>query len=70
MGAQESHDLHLPPQLRGFNVTSHVRRGCRAWFEKESLLNDTLLHFVEFSNVLNSGRSSSATLSNLMYKDV
>ena len=29
-GREKSHDLHLPSQLRGFNVTSHISRGCRA----------------------------------------
>ena len=38
--------------------------------ERESQSNDTLLHFVEFSNVHNSDRSSNATRSNLAYKDV
>ena len=36
--------------------------------EKGSQSNDTLLHFVEFSNVHNSDRSSNATRSNLVYK--
>ena len=36
--------------------------------EKESQSNDTLLHFVEFSNVHNSDRSSNATQSKLVYK--
>ena len=38
--------------------------------EKESESNDFLIHFVEFSNVHNSGRSSNATRSNLAYKNV
>ena len=38
--------------------------------KKESGSNDTLLHFVEFSNVYNSDRSSNATQSNLVYKNV
>ena len=38
--------------------------------EKESESNDTLLHFVEFSNVHNCDRSSNATRSNLVYKNV
>ena len=38
--------------------------------EKESQSNDTLLHFVEFSNVHNCDRSSNATRSNLVYKTV
>ena len=37
---------------------------------KDSQSNDTLLHFVEFSNVHNSDRSSNATRSNLAYKNV
>ena len=41
-----------------------------SYSEKESQSNDTLLHFVEFSNVHNSDRSSNATPSNLMYKNV
>ena len=36
---------------------------------KESESNDTLLHFVEDSNVHNSDRSSNATRSNLVYKN-
>ena len=36
-----------------------------SYSEKESQSNDTLLHFVEFSNVHNSGRSPDATRSNL-----
>ena len=32
-----------------------------SYSEKESQSNDTLLHFVEFSNVHNSDRSSNAT---------
>ena len=35
-----------------------------SYSEKESQSNDTLLHFVEFSNVRNSDRSSNATRSN------
>ena len=38
--------------------------------EKESQSNDTLLHFVEVSNVHNSDRSSNAIRSNLVYKNV
>ena len=38
--------------------------------EKDSQSNDTLLHFVEFSNVHNSDKSSNATRSNLVYKNV
>ena len=38
--------------------------------EKESQSNDTSLHFAEFSNVHNSDRSSYATRSNLVYKNV
>ena len=41
-----------------------------SYSEKESQSNDTLLHFVEFSNVYNSDRSSNATRSNLVYKNV
>ena len=41
-----------------------------SYFEKESQSNDTLLHFVEFSNVHNCYRSSNATRSNLVYKNV
>ena len=41
-----------------------------SYSEKESQSNDTLLHFVEFSNVYNSDRSSNATRSNLAYKNV
>ena len=41
-----------------------------SYSEKESQSNDTMLHLVEFSNVHNSGRSSNATRSNLVYKNV
>ena len=41
-----------------------------SYSEKESQSNDTLLHFVEFSNVHNSDRSPNATRSNLVYKNV
>ena len=41
-----------------------------SYSEKESQSNDTLLHFVEFSNVHNGDRSSNATQSNLAYKNV
>ena len=41
-----------------------------SYSEKESLSNDTSLHFVEFSNVHNSDRSSNATRSSLVYKNV
>ena len=41
-----------------------------SYSEKESQSNDTLLHVVEFSNVHNSDRSSNATRSNLVYKNV
>ena len=41
-----------------------------SYSEKESQSNDTLLHFVEFSNVHNSDRSFNATGSNLVYKNV
>ena len=41
-----------------------------SYSEKESQSNDTSLHFVEFLNVHNSDRSSNATRSNLVYKNV
>ena len=41
-----------------------------SYSEKESQSNDTLLHVVEFSNVHNCDRSSNATRSNLVYKNV
>ena len=41
-----------------------------SYSEKESQSNDILLHFVEFSNVHNSDRSSNTTRSNLMYDHV
>ena len=53
-------------------VTS-VRLFCNRPFsysENESQSNDTLLHFVEFSNVHNRDRSSNATRSNLVYENV
>ena len=37
---------------------------------KQSESNDTLLHFVECSNMHNSDRSSNATRSNIEYKIV
>ena len=43
-----------------------------SYSEKESQSNDTLLHFVDFSNVHNCDKSSNATRSNLvnnMYKN-
>ena len=49
-----------------------VKKGNRpfSYSEKESQSNDTLLRFVEFSNVHNSDRSSNATQSKLVYKNV
>ena len=47
-----------------------VRDGPSGYSEKEFQPNDTLLHFVEFSNVHNSDRSSNATRSKLVYKNV
>ena len=41
-----------------------------SYSEIESQSNDTLLHFVEFSNVHHCDRSSNATRSNLAYKNV
>ena len=41
-----------------------------SYSEKESQSNDTLLHFVEFSNVHNSDRSSNAIQSNFACKNV
>ena len=41
-----------------------------SYSEKVGQSNDTLLHFVEFSNVHNTDRSSDATRSNLAYKGV
>ena len=41
-----------------------------SYSENESQSNATLLNFVEFSNVHNSDRSSNATRSNLVYKNV
>ena len=41
-----------------------------SYSEKESQSNDTLVHFVEFSNVHNCNRNSNATQSNLVYKNV
>ena len=41
-----------------------------AILKKNLKSNDTLAHFVEFSNVHNSDRSSNATRSNLVYKNV
>ena len=41
-----------------------------SYSENESQSNDTLLHFVEFSNLHNCDRNSNATQSNLVYKNV
>ena len=38
--------------------------------KKESESNDVVMHFKEFSNVHNSNRSSNATRSNVLYKNV
>ena len=42
----------------------------RAHSKKESESNDVMMHFEEFSNVHNSGRSFNATRSSLAYKIV
>ena len=41
-----------------------------SYSEKESQSNNTLLHFIEFSNVHDNDGSSNATRSNLVYKNV
>ena len=41
-----------------------------SYSKKESGSNDISLHLVEFSNVYNSDRSSNATQSNVVYKNV
>ena len=41
-----------------------------SYFKKECGSNDISLHFVELSNVHNNDRSSNATQSNLVYKNV
>ena len=41
-----------------------------SYSKKESGSSDILLHLVEFSNVHNTDRSSNATQSNLVYKNV
>ena len=41
-----------------------------SYSDKESQSNDTVLHFVEFSNVHNSDRSFNATRSSHAYKNV
>ena len=46
------------------------QRDSLAIMKKESQSNDTLLLFVEFSNVDNSDRSSNASQSSLAYKNV
>ena len=61
--------------MRGFTVffQKPVNRQDNRPFsysEKESQSNDTLLHFVESSNVHNCDRGSNATRSNLVYKNV
>ena len=75
----ETHNITLKnlalfrPKLRDFYSTSQIARFVNrpiSCSEKESQSNDTLLHFVELSNVHNSDNSSNATRSNLMYKNV
>ena len=46
------------------------RKGPFSYSKKESGSNDTLPHSVEYSNVYNSDRSSNATQSNLVYKNI
>ena len=41
-----------------------------SYSERESQSNDTLLRFVEFSNVHSGDRSSNASRSNFAYKNV
>ena len=55
----DAKEMYLDPKNRPFSYS-----------EKESQSNDTLLHFVEFSNVHNTDRSSNATRSNLVYENV
>ena len=50
------------PKIRGKDLLAILK--------KESQSNDTSLHFVEFSNVHNSDRSSNATQSKLVCKNV
>ena len=54
------------------NSAGKVNKNNRSfsYSEKESQSNDTLLHFIEFSNLHNSDRSSNATRSNPVYKNV
>ena len=54
------------------NVFQEALRSNRPfrYSEKEPQSNDSLQHFVEFSNVHNSDRSSNATRSNFGYKNV
>ena len=62
-------------KIKVFIVTLAIKKislfnGPFSYSEKESQSNDTLLHFVEFSNVHNCDRSSNATRLNLVYKNV
>ena len=51
------------------DISRSQYRPC-SYSEKESQSSDTLLDFVGFSNEHNSARSSNATRSNLVYKNV
>ena len=74
-GTTESMKIHCIPVAITFNIDTEMNNQLInnrpfSYSEKESQSNDTLLHFVEFSNVHNSDRSPNATRSNLVYKNV
>ena len=56
--------------LFNWKVTFPVVNRSFSCSEKESELNDILIHLVEFSNLHNRDRSSNATRSNAEYKFV
>ena len=57
-------------ELNTANIRTEDTNRPFSYSEKESQSNDTLLHFVEFSNVHNCDRNSNGTRSNLVYKNV
>ena len=59
-------DVHLSINISAYIINNRPF----SYTEKESQSNDTLLHFVEFSNVHNCDRNSNATRSNLVYENI
>ena len=52
------------------SICSEVDNRPFSYSGKDSESNDVMMQFEEFSNVHNSGRTSNATRSNLVYKSV